>query len=589
MKANSLETNRKFWLSAAIGLALLVMAATPRTARAQWLSPSPNPNNNIYYNAGNVGIGTTSPSDLFHLSRSANTNIRLTHSDSTSSSNGVFFYEGGTLWGFMNQRGSSFTSFGELGGQFNLGNANASGALQLVAGGAPRLQILSGGNVGIGTTSPVSKLHLQVTSTNTTTGPLAAADIGLFISNSDTTANNIAAISFGNSAPGNQAQIGVVNIGSTLTAGGHLFFNTRAAGGGLAERMRIDSSGNVGIGTTTPLARLDVRTGTVALPPGGGLDPNTYHTWLPFSDGKNYIRGTTIIADQGGSVGIGAAPNYKLDVAGDIRSTTGFRFQDNSFQTTAATMTGVTAGEGLTGGGTSGTVTLTNTDKGSTQNIFKNVANGTGTTQFSAGSNSDAVRFAGSGGTSVTFDAATKKVTIDATASTGSAGNIAAGQFGQNTGGGNYTFPGNVTVNGNIAAKYQDMAEWVPSSEQLPTGTVVVLDSTKSNQVIASTRAYDTRVAGVISEQPGISLGESGAGKVLVATTGRVLVQVNASKSPIHIGDLLVTSDVPGVAMKSEPVNLGGVQLHRPGTLIGKALEPLEKGRGKILVLLSLQ
>ena len=43
------------------------------------------------------------------------------------------------------------------------------------------------------------------------------------------------------------------------------------------------------------------------------------------------------------------------------------------------------------------------------------------------------------------------------------------------------------------------------------------------------------------------------------------------------------------VAMRSEPVNLGGVQIHRPGTLIGKALEPLEKGSGTILVLLSLQ
>jgi hypothetical protein len=153
---------------------------------------------------------------------------------------------------------------------------------------------------------------------------------------------------------------------------------------------------------------------------------------------------------------------------------------------------------------------------------------------------------------------------------------------------------GNITAAGtidayNIKAKYQDVAEWVPSSEQLPAGTVVVLDSTKTNQVISSTQRYDTRVAGVISEQPGIALGESGAGKVLVATTGRVLVQVDASKSPIHIGDLLVTSDVPGVAMKSEPVNIGGVQLHRPGTLIGKALEPLEKGSGKILVLLSLQ
>ena len=146
-----------------------------------------------------------------------------------------------------------------------------------------------------------------------------------------------------------------------------------------------------------------------------------------------------------------------------------------------------------------------------------------------------------------------------------------------------------MTVDGNLAAKYQDVAEWVPSSEQLPTGTVVVLDSTKSNQVIASSLSYDTRVAGVISEQPGIALGEGGENKVLVATTGRVRIKVDASRAPIHIGDLLVTSDIPGVAMKSEPVNIGGIQLHRPGTLIGKALEPLAKGSSEILVLLSLQ
>ena len=148
---------------------------------------------------------------------------------------------------------------------------------------------------------------------------------------------------------------------------------------------------------------------------------------------------------------------------------------------------------------------------------------------------------------------------------------------------------GSINLTGTINAKYQDVAEWVPSSEQLAAGTVVVLDSTKSNQVISSSVSYDTRVAGVISAQPGIALGEKSDSKVLVATTGRVKVKVDASKGPIHIGDLLVTSDVPGVAMKSEAVNLGGVQFHRPGTLIGKALEPLEKGKGEILVLLSLQ
>jgi hypothetical protein len=66
-------------------------------------------------------------------------------------------------------------------------------------------------------------------------------------------------------------------------------------------------------------------------------------------------------------------------------------------------------------------------------------------------------------------------------------------------------------------------------------------------------------------------------------------VKVDASYGAVAIGDLLVTSATPGHAMRSVPVELGGVPVHRPGTLIGKALEPLAEGRGEILVLLMLQ
>jgi hypothetical protein len=148
---------------------------------------------------------------------------------------------------------------------------------------------------------------------------------------------------------------------------------------------------------------------------------------------------------------------------------------------------------------------------------------------------------------------------------------------------------GDIRVDGNINAKYQDVAEWVPSTQKLQAGTVVVLDPERANHVLASRGSYDTAVAGVISEKPGLSLGEAGEGKALVATTGRVKVRVDATRAPIKIGDLIVTSDVEGVAMKSEPVLLGGRRMHAPGTIIGKALEPLAAGTGEILVLLSLQ
>jgi hypothetical protein len=153
---------------------------------------------------------------------------------------------------------------------------------------------------------------------------------------------------------------------------------------------------------------------------------------------------------------------------------------------------------------------------------------------------------------------------------------------------GNAFFTGTVT-GGNIEAKYQDVAEWVPATNDLTPGTVVVLNGAKSNEVMASSQPYDTAVAGVVSHQPGLILGERADNKEQIATTGRVKVHVDATTAPIRVGDLLVTSSKQGTAMKSMPIEMQGRKFHQPGTIIGKALEPLEKGEGEILVLLSLQ
>ena len=154
---------------------------------------------------------------------------------------------------------------------------------------------------------------------------------------------------------------------------------------------------------------------------------------------------------------------------------------------------------------------------------------------------------------------------------------------------GNLNVSGDITGARVINAVYQDLAEWVPSAENLDAGTVVVLDRSDSNRVAASSSSYDTAVAGVVSAQPGILLGQPGASKEQVATTGRVRVKVDAGRSGIAVGDLLVTSDRRGYAMRSEAIEIAGRRIHQPGTIIGKALEPLAGGTGEILVLLSLQ
>jgi hypothetical protein len=151
------------------------------------------------------------------------------------------------------------------------------------------------------------------------------------------------------------------------------------------------------------------------------------------------------------------------------------------------------------------------------------------------------------------------------------------------------TAAGNISAVGSVSAKYQDIAEWVPSTSDLSAGTVVVLDLDRPNTVRRSDRAYDHAVAGVVTPQPGLVLGEGGDSKEMIATTGRVRVRVDATSASIGIGDLLVTSDKPGLAMRSVAVEINGRQFHEPGTILGKALEPLKDGEGEILVLLSLQ
>lgn len=519
-------------------------------------------------NTGNVGVGTQAPQGTLEVKSTDNQNLNIYFNAKTAPyAVSLIFQEAGVTKAAI-QHSSGVLPGGLL---FNTnGGASPSNT---------RMVITSGGNVGIGTTSPSQRLHIYGVSPMTKV-EASSGSAQLWMQSGS--AANVNYLTYG---------IGDLSIYAQ----------------GLDERVRVTQSGNVGIGTSAPATKLDVA-GQVRSSTGGFVFPDgTIQTTAAVSGGGGGGGGTItgVTAGAGltgggtsGAVTLNVGAGTGLSVAADAvsvnyGSTAGTAVQGNTSVT-------ITAGPGMTAGmtgggplilGAGGTLTLENVDRGSAQFMFKSIANAAGAQQFAVSSNTDSLRFEGTGGTSVTFDANAKKVIINSSTSgsTISAANVSAGQFGQNTGGGDFSFPANVTVTGNITAKYQDIAEWVPATRALPAGTVVTLNPQRSNQVMASSQAYDTRVAGVVSAQPGLTLGEAGANKVLVATTGRVKVKVDATRAAIHIGDLLVTGDKEGVAMKSEPLMIQGRPFHSPGTLIGKALEPLESGTGEILVLLSLQ
>jgi hypothetical protein len=132
--------------------------------------------------------------------------------------------------------------------------------------------------------------------------------------------------------------------------------------------------------------------------------------------------------------------------------------------------------------------------------------------------------------------------------------------------------------------------ERINVSEWVGPGNVVEIDPEHPGFFRKSTSAYSKKVAGIISTSPGVILGNNfdeatddwDDNRPVLAVTGRVPCKVSAENGPIEIGDLLVASSTPGVAMKGNPEEA-------MGAVVGKAMEPLKKGEGAIVVQVMLR
>jgi len=119
-------------------------------------------------------------------------------------------------------------------------------------------------------------------------------------------------------------------------------------------------------------------------------------------------------------------------------------------------------------------------------------------------------------------------------------------------------------------------AETSSAAPQLKAGMVVSIDPASPGKLQLTKRAYDRRVAGIISGaggvKPGMTMSQEGTlanGQQPVALSGRVYCWVDASFGAIKPGDLLTTSATPGHAMRV--ANAAKAQ----GAIIGKAMTGL--------------
>jgi len=590
-----------------------------------WL---PGERGDIYYNSGQVGIGTSRPASSLDVAGTVAVDgfkMRGTVAAGhvlTADANGVASWQAppGTSDPVWTQNGGDIYYMGQVG----IGTSNPQRELEVVGNGSSVVKVENTSTYG-----EFSALH----------GECSSPD-GYGIKGVNTATDGDGAGVYGQS----YSPIGSGLHGRNLVGGVGVYGQGEASSGGWAGYFygRGYFSGDVGIGRTSPEAKLDVN---------GQVKMNAFR--LGTSTTNGYVltaasngTGTWQELPNTGGGGLTLPANETIDAD----NTSALKITNTGTGISTHAITGVLTNAGSNDASAAsftvqgpGTAVYAAADSGSSTIYARNTSTGKvvyASSDDGPGGEFRSGKVGGYGVKGVASNTASNTDTVggwfESSGASGKAiyakatGGTAKGIYVETTGAESYAihaespYYGMYVSGGLNAAKFygkisvksrtsnstvfhvgndgitqvdilqinggSDLAEKFDVTEPAKPGMVVEIDPNEVGKLRVARGAYNHRVAGVISGANDVDAGMvladlPGAGNSMpVALTGRVWVYCDASSAPISPGDLLTTSDTPGHAMKV--TDHGRAQ----GAVIGKAMSGLDKGEtGMVLGLVNLQ